>query len=123
MERKRGWQGVQQPTSSGRRRGWNPCIWRLHRKVRKGIKCNFMSVKCTLKKIYIFFNNRITNDAREEEMEGNMAQVSTMVGNLRNMAIDMGSEIENQNRQLDRINLKVRAIPRIVIVLAQFHFQ
>lgn len=40
-------------------------------------------------------------------MENNMGQVSTMVGNLRNMAIDMGSEIENQNRQLDRINMKV----------------
>jgi len=36
-----------------------------------------------------------------------MTQVSTMIGNLRNMAIDMGSEIENQNRQLDRINAKV----------------
>jgi synaptosomal-associated protein 25 len=41
-------------------------------------------------------------------MESNMGQVSTMVGNLRNMAIDMGSEISNQNAQLDRINLKVR---------------
>jgi hypothetical protein len=51
---------------------------------------------------------RITNDAREDEMESNMGQVSTMVGNLRNMAIDMGSEISNQNAQLDRINLKVR---------------
>lgn len=30
-----------------------------------------------------------------------------MIGNLRNMAIDMGSELENQNRQIDRINLKV----------------
>lgn len=40
-------------------------------------------------------------------MEENMTQVSTMIGNLRNMAIDMGSEIENQNRQLDRINAKV----------------
>ncbi|ODM92818.1 Synaptosomal-associated protein 25 [Orchesella cincta] len=49
---------------------------------------------------------KITNDAREDEMENNMGQVSTMVGNLRNMAIDMGSEIENQNRQLDRINMK-----------------
>jgi len=49
---------------------------------------------------------KITNDAREEEMEGNMGQVSTMVGNLRNMALDMGSEIENQNRQLDRINMQ-----------------
>lgn len=50
---------------------------------------------------------RITNDAREEEMEDNMGQVNTMIGNLRNMAIDMGSELENQNRQVDRINLKV----------------
>ena len=51
---------------------------------------------------------RITNDDREEEMEENMQQVSTMIGNLRNMAQDMGTEVENQNRQLDRINLKVR---------------
>ncbi len=51
---------------------------------------------------------RITNDDREEEMEENMQQVSTMIGNLRNMAADMGTEVENQNRQLDRINLKVR---------------
>lgn len=50
---------------------------------------------------------RYTNDAREEEMEENMGQVNTMIGNLRNMAIDMGSELENQNRQIDRINLKV----------------
>uniref|UniRef100_A0A336M8W9 Synaptosomal-associated protein n=1 Tax=Culicoides sonorensis TaxID=179676 RepID=A0A336M8W9_CULSO len=49
---------------------------------------------------------RITNDAREDEMEDNMGQVSTMVGNLRNMALDMGSELENQNRQIDRINRK-----------------
>jgi len=40
-------------------------------------------------------------------MEENMQQVSTMIGNLRNMAADMGTEVENQNRQLDRINLKV----------------
>ncbi|KAF7413790.1 hypothetical protein HZH68_002279 [Vespula germanica] len=33
---------------------------------------------------------KITNDARENEMEDNMGQVSTMIGNLRNMAIDMG---------------------------------
>lgn len=42
-------------------------------------------------------------------MEDNMGQVSTMIGNLRNMAIDMGSEIGSQNNQLDRINQKVRA--------------
>lgn len=51
---------------------------------------------------------RITNDDREEEMEENMQQVSTMIGNLRNMAADMGTEVANQNNQLDRINLKVR---------------
>ncbi|XP_064484044.1 synaptosomal-associated protein 25-like isoform X9 [Ornithodoros turicata] len=49
---------------------------------------------------------KITNDDRENEMEDNMGQVSTMIGNLRNMAIDMGSEIESQNRQIDRINQK-----------------
>ena len=36
----------------------------------------------------------ITNDDREEEMEENMQQVSTMIGNLRNMAQDMGIYIE-----------------------------
>ena len=36
-----------------------------------------------------------------------MQQVSTMIGNLRNMATDMGTEVGNQNAQLDRINLKV----------------
>nr|CAD7406913.1 unnamed protein product [Timema cristinae] len=49
---------------------------------------------------------KITNDAREDEMENNMGEVNTMIGNLRNMAIDMGSELENQNRQIDRINRK-----------------
>jgi len=52
---------------------------------------------------------KITKDAREDEMEDNMGQVSTMIGNLRNMAIDMGSEIDNQNRQVDRINQKAQS--------------
>lgn len=52
------------------------------------------------------FVARITNDDREAEMEENMEQVSAMVGNLRNMACDMGSEVERQNVQLDRINMK-----------------
>ena len=33
-------------------------------------------------------------------------QVSAMVGNLRNMANDMGNELERQNAQVERINLK-----------------
>ena len=50
---------------------------------------------------------RITNDAREDEMDENLQQVSAIVGNLRHMAIDMQSEIESQNRQVDRIIDKV----------------
>lgn len=53
------------------------------------------------------FVNRITNDAREDEMDENLVQVSSMIGNLRNMAIDMGSEIENQNQLITRVQLKV----------------
>lgn len=49
---------------------------------------------------------RITNDAREDEMDENLGQVNSMLGNLRNMALDMGSELENQNIQIDRINAK-----------------
>ena len=52
------------------------------------------------------FVAKITNDDREVEMEENMEQVSAMVGNLRNMANDMGNELERQNVQVDRINLK-----------------
>ena len=40
-------------------------------------------------------------------MEQNMDQVGNMLGNLKNMAVDMGNEIEGQNRQLDRLNTKV----------------
>lgn len=49
---------------------------------------------------------RITNDAREDEMENNLSEVSGMVGNLRNMALDMQTEITTQNKQIDRINQK-----------------
>ncbi|CAI5451080.1 unnamed protein product [Caenorhabditis angaria] len=52
---------------------------------------------------------KITNDAREDEMDENIQQVSTMVGNLRNMAIDMSTEVSNQNRQLDRIHDKAQS--------------
>lgn len=52
---------------------------------------------------------KITNDAREDEMEQNVGEVSNMLGNLRNMAIDMGNEIGSQNRALDRINQKAES--------------
>merc|ERR1711976_960232 len=49
---------------------------------------------------------RINNDAREDEMEENMQAVGGILGNLKNMAADMGDEIGRQNKQLDRINAK-----------------
>lgn len=36
-------------------------------------------------------NLRITNDAREDEMDENVQQVATMVNNLRNMAIGLST--------------------------------
>ncbi|CAF0897224.1 unnamed protein product [Brachionus calyciflorus] len=55
------------------------------------------------------FVNRITNDAREDEMDENLVQVSSMIGNLRNMAIDMGNEIEQQNQLISRVDLKTES--------------
>lgn len=49
---------------------------------------------------------KITGDDREAEMDENLGQVSSIIGNLRNLAIDMGNEIESQNRQLDRLSEK-----------------
>jgi hypothetical protein len=37
------------------------------------------------------------------------AEVNQMVGNLRNMAVDMGTEIEAQNRLLDSVNQKAES--------------
>ncbi|KAM9842330.1 synaptosome associated protein 23.1 isoform 2-T3 [Aulostomus maculatus] len=49
---------------------------------------------------------RITNDAREDEMEDNLEVVGSIIGNLKTMAVDMGNEIDKQNKQIDRINDK-----------------
>ncbi|XP_006889058.1 PREDICTED: synaptosomal-associated protein 23-like isoform X2 [Elephantulus edwardii] len=50
--------------------------------------------------------NSITNDAREDEMEENLTQVGSILGNLKSMALDMGNEIEAQNRQIEQITKK-----------------
>lgn len=42
-------------------------------------------------------------------MEDNLTQVGHILGNLKHMALDMGSEIDSQNKQIDRINEKVRS--------------
>uniref|UniRef100_A0A8C8Z6W8 Synaptosomal-associated protein n=1 Tax=Prolemur simus TaxID=1328070 RepID=A0A8C8Z6W8_PROSS len=49
---------------------------------------------------------RIMNDAREDEMEENLTQVGGILGNLKNMALDIGTEIEAQNRKVERITEK-----------------
>jgi len=53
---------------------------------------------------------RINNDAREDEMEDNMQAVGSVLGNLKNMAADMGEEISRQNKQLDRIDRKAENV-------------
>ncbi|KAM4662809.1 synaptosomal-associated protein 23 isoform 1-T2 [Discoglossus pictus] len=49
---------------------------------------------------------KITNDAREDEMDENLQQVGSILGNLKSMALDMGNEIDSQNKVIDRINEK-----------------
>ncbi|XP_062872850.1 SNARE_SNAP25N and SNARE_SNAP23C domain-containing protein [Trichomycterus rosablanca] len=50
--------------------------------------------------------SRVTNDAREDEMEENLTHVDSILGNLRNMAFDIGNEIDAQNVQTKRIQSK-----------------
>ncbi|XP_077256666.1 synaptosomal-associated protein 25-like isoform X1 [Temnothorax americanus] len=52
---------------------------------------------------------KITNDARESEMEDNMGQVTTMIGNLRNIPMDMDNELANQNQYYDMIHKNRKA--------------
>lgn len=52
---------------------------------------------------------RVTNDAREDEMDENIGQVAGIVDNLKSMALDMGGELDRQNVQIDRITDKATA--------------
>lgn len=56
------------------------------------------------------FLSRITNDAREDEMEENLDQVGSIIGNLKSMAVVMGTEIDKQNKTIDRINDKASSL-------------
>ena len=77
---------------------------------RGNVKIMHHGILCNNLYTYVMFI-RITDDAREDEMEENLQQVGSMVSNLRNMAVDMGNEIESQNKVLDRINRKVCVTP------------
>ncbi|XP_019723761.1 synaptosomal-associated protein 25-B-like [Hippocampus comes] len=50
--------------------------------------------------------DKVTQDAREDEMNDNLAHVGSIVGNLRCMALDMGNEIDSQNVQMERVRGK-----------------
>ena len=39
-----------------------------------------------------------------------MQAVGSVLGNLKNMAADMGGEIDRQNKQLDKIDVKVMSL-------------
>lgn len=56
---------------------------------------------------FVLLCNRVTNDAREDEMEENLAHVGSIIGNLKSMALDMGNEIDTQNVQIERVQGKV----------------
>ena len=48
-------------------------------------------------------------------MEENLTQVGSILGNLKNMALDMGNEIDAQNQQIQRITEKADTKDRIDI--------
>ena len=52
------------------------------------------------------YSKRITHDAREDEMDENLTQVGSLLGILKNMALDMGNKIDAQNQQIQKITEK-----------------
>lgn len=106
MERRRRWKSCEQSTTKSHD-GWttNDAIW-LYRKVKPNTRTQALNISSFFENLPLDFRIQ-KDDAREDEMEDNMGQVNTMIGNLRNMALDMGSELENQNRMIERINAKV----------------
>jgi len=53
--------------------------------------------------------DRITNDAREDEMNQNLEEVDTMVSEMKQMASDIANELTIQTKQLSRIQDQVLA--------------
>jgi hypothetical protein len=52
---------------------------------------------------------RITNDAREDEMNENLGVVHDILGDLKNQAAAMGAEIDEQNGMIDQIQDKTQS--------------
>uniref|UniRef100_A0A8D0H777 Synaptosomal-associated protein n=1 Tax=Sphenodon punctatus TaxID=8508 RepID=A0A8D0H777_SPHPU len=51
--------------------------------------------------------HKITKDEREKEMEENLVNVGSILDNLKSMALDVGNEMDIQNKQVDKIREKV----------------
>ncbi|CAG5127273.1 unnamed protein product [Candidula unifasciata] len=49
----------------------------------------------------------VTGSAREEEIDSNLGMMYDGMSRLKGLALGLGDEIERQNEQLDRINVKV----------------
>ncbi|GFN92818.1 synaptosomal-associated protein 29 [Plakobranchus ocellatus] len=49
----------------------------------------------------------VTRSAREDELDFNLGMMSDGMSRLKGLALGLGDEIERQNEQLDRINVKV----------------
>lgn len=52
---------------------------------------------------------RVTNDAREDEMDENLGVVHDILGDLKQQAVAMGDEIDEQNGMIDQINTKTQS--------------
>ena len=52
-----------------------------------------------------------------------MQQVGSVLGNLKNMAADMGQEIERQNKQLDIVGAKVQCRLTLYSFYFKFYLQ
>lgn len=68
---------------------------------------------CCQRAYLALLSDRVTEDAREDEMEENLAHVGSIVGNLKSMALDMGNEIDTQNVQIERVQGKVRSLVQL----------
>ena len=55
----------------------------------------------------ILLSPRITGDDREKQMNEDLGDVSRLLGNIKNQALDTNSELNRQNQQLDVIQDKV----------------
>lgn len=54
-------------------------------------------------------------------MEENLEAVGSVLGNLKSMAVDMGTEIDKQNKHIDSITAKVSPPHAGILTSASFH--